>query len=111
MVSYFKHRTNLKVVFHLIDSRHGCVDEDERIMRLCAQMLTKERRSVEYVVVLTKTDKGGKKGAGSVKNEILENVRETMRECGVGSRPIIQTSSETKLGRDDIWRFLGMVPT
>jgi GTP-binding protein EngB required for normal cell division len=98
---YFKTRRNLRVVFHLVDGRHGCVSEDARIMRQCADAFRGSK--VEYVVVLTKADKNGSKGVDS---EVAKGVREVMKECGVGGRPLLITSSTTKLGRDEMWRFL-----
>ena len=100
MGDYFLARRNLRCVFHLVDSRHGLVDEDERIMGVCSQLLDKKRTA--YVVVLTKADKND----GKVKGGVLESVRLAMRENFVGDRPIILTSAESKLGRDDIWRYL-----
>lgn len=29
-----------------------------------------------------------------------------MKANGVGNAPVLLTSSETKLGRDDLWRYL-----
>ena len=107
MNEYFKKRSNLRCVFHLIDSRHGLVDEDDRIMAECADIFgSAERSSVKYVVVLTKADKNDKTGKGKAGGGVIGAVREKMRKCGVASSPIIVTSSESKLGRDDCWRYL-----
>ena len=94
---------SLSVVFHLVDSRHGLVAEDVRIMSECASFFGPGGKcKAKYVVVLTKADKNDK----GVKGCVLEDVRATMREAGVAGSPIIQTSSETRMGRGDIWRFL-----
>ncbi|GMH52010.1 hypothetical protein TrRE_jg5555, partial [Triparma retinervis] len=106
MREYFGGRRNLRVVFHLVDSRHGLVDEDERIMGECAETFGGGKKGAMYVVVLTKADKNVKGGEGKAKGGVIGKVRETMREKGVGGNPIIVTSSETKLGRDDMWRYL-----
>ena len=107
MAEYLAKRKTLKVVFHLVDGRHGPIDEDSTIMKQVGESLPK---NVAYVVVLTKADKNvkgpSKKKAGKVGVDVINRVRETMRANKVGNAPIIVTSSETKLGRDDIWRYL-----
>jgi GTP-binding protein len=105
MREYLAQRRTLKVVFHLIDGRHGPIDEDMTIMRQVGESLPK---NIAYVVVLTKADKNvkGPKKAGKVSIDVLNTVRETMRANKVGNAPVIVTSAETKQGRDDIWRYL-----
>jgi GTP-binding protein len=107
MSEYLANRRTLKVVFHLIDGRHGPIDEDATIMKQVGESLPK---NVAYVVVLTKADKNVKKSSqknpGKVSIDVLNNLRETMRANKVGNAPVILTSAETKLGRDDIWRYL-----
>ena len=107
MAEYLSNRKTLKVVFHLVDGRHGPIDEDSTIMKQVGESLP---RNVAYVVVLTKADKNvkssSKKNQGKVSIDVINNLRETMRANKVGNAPIILTSSETKLGRDDLWRYL-----
>jgi ribosome biogenesis GTP-binding protein YsxC/EngB len=107
MGEYLAKRKNIKVVFHLIDSRHGPIDEDGNIMKQVGDNLPK---NVAYVVVLTKSDKNvktvSKKNPGKVSRDVMEGLREVMRDNGVGNAPVLLTSSETKLGRDDLWRYL-----
>jgi len=102
-------RKTVRVVFHLVDARHGPIDEDMRIMREVGESLPKK---ASYVVVLTKADKNVKgassKNQGRVARDVMENLRQTMKENGVGNAPVILTSSETKLGRDDVWRYLSL---
>lgn len=104
---YLANRRNLKILFHLVDARHGPIDEDSRIMKQVGETLPK---NVKYVVVLTKADKNVKgpstKNSGKVARGTLEIVREAMKANGVGNAPVLLTSSETKLGRDDLWRYL-----
>lgn len=106
-IEYIGSRKTLRVLFHLVDARHGPTDEDARIMKQVGETLPK---SVKYVVVLTKADKNVKgastKNSGRVIKPVLEKLRETMRANKVGNAPAILTSSETKLGRDDMWRYL-----
>lgn len=109
MGEYLETRRNLKVVFHLIDSRHGPIDEDSNIMKQVGENLP---ANVAYVVVLTKADKNVKGSnpknnkAGKVSKDVMNKLREVMHENGVGKAPVLLTSSENKLGRDDIWRYL-----
>jgi GTP-binding protein EngB required for normal cell division len=66
--------------------------------------------TAQYVIVLTKADKNvkgsKKKDSGRVSESIMQNLRQTMNSNGVGRSPILVTSAETKLGRDDVWRYL-----
>ena len=97
----------LKVLFHLVDGRHGPTDEDGIIMKKVAQVLPPYTR---YVVVLTKADKNvkgpNKTNIGKVSNDVMKNLKKTMEANGVGHAPVILTSAETKLGRDEVWNYL-----
>lgn len=107
MREYIANRRSLRVLFHLVDARHGLIDEDTTIMKQVAESL---RPGVSYVVVLTKADKNvngaSSKNLGKVSRDILNKLHETMVACGVGNAPVVLTSAETKLGRDQIWRHL-----
>ena len=98
MKQYFYEREALAVLFHLIDSRHGPVTTDLEIMTLLAGLPTR----VNYVVVLTKADKRDTQSSQST-----AAVRRALEESGCNIHtPIIYTSSVTKLGRDQMWRYL-----
>lgn len=101
MREYVVHRRTLRVLFHLVDGRIGATDEDSAIMKQIGESMPSR---VTYVVVLTKADKN--KNPGKVPRDVMTGLRETMVENGVGNAPIILTSAETKLGRDDMWRYL-----
>lgn len=107
MAEYLSDRRNLRVVFHLVDSRHGPTEEDKKIMKQVSQSLPGK---ANYVVVLTKADKNIKGAAkdaqGKVSKDVMHSLRDAMNHNGVGKRPVILSSSETKLGRDDLWRYL-----
>lgn len=107
LADYAAHRTSLRVVFHLIDARHGPTDEDRNIMLKMGEILPD---SVKYVVVLTKADKNVKgpnsRNTGKVPEVVMDSVKKAMVENGVGNAPIILTSAETKLGRDQMWKYL-----
>ena len=97
----------LKVLFHLVDGRHGPTEEDASIMKRVSSILPPYTR---YVIVLTKADKNvkgpNKTNIGKVSVDIMNNLRKTMEANNVGDAPVILTSSETKLGRDEVWNYL-----
>lgn len=107
LADYAAHRKSLRVVFHLIDARHGPTDEDQNIMFKMGQTLPK---SVKYIVVLTKADKNVKgpniKNTGKVSEVVMDSVKKAMVDNGVKNAPIVLTSAETKLGRDQMWKYL-----
>jgi GTP-binding protein len=116
LMQYLSTRQTLKCVFHLIDSRLGPTEDDERIMRQMSESLI---ASAVYVVVLTKADKNVKSASsqrnpGKVSRNVLEAVDRSLVDAGLLSNPrrrqsrvpVIASSSETKLGRDEIWRYL-----
>ena len=107
MAEYLSERKTLRVLFHLLDGRHGPSSEDGEIMAQVSHTLSK---NAIYVVVLTKADKNVrgrvKRNHGKVADNVMNKVRETMKLNGVGNAPVILTSAESKLGRDSIWRYL-----
>ena len=66
--TYLNTRETLRVMFHLVDSCHGLIDEDANVMRSIADTMGKR---VKYVVVFTKADKNVKNASkinqGSIK--------------------------------------------
>lgn len=109
MEEYFNTRETLKVVFHLIDARHGPTEEDAKIMQKVGDILDMKR--TRYIVILTKADKNVKgadseKNPGKVSNSVLEKLIETMKAHRVGNAPIVLTSAQTRLGRDEVWKYL-----
>jgi GTP-binding protein EngB required for normal cell division len=107
LAEYIKSRKTLRVIFHLIDGRHGPIDEDDNIM---SQISETKPNNVQYVIVLTKADKNVKGAStgngGKVSSAILDKVRKAAQENNIGNVPILLTSAETKLGRDDMWRYM-----
>jgi GTP-binding protein EngB required for normal cell division len=61
-----KTRQTLKVVFHLVDARHGLLQADEE----CLNILTELPDRVAYVIVLTKVDKLG----GGVNRDFINKI-------------------------------------
>ena len=107
MDEYLSERPTLRVIFHLIDGRLGPTEDDAETMKRVGTALNP---TAQYVIVLTKADKNvkgsKKKDSGRVSESIMQNLRQTMNSNGVGRSPILVTSAETKLGRDDVWRYL-----
>mmetsp|Transcript_23589 Transcript_23589/g.69018 ORF Transcript_23589/g.69018 Transcript_23589/m.69018 type:complete len:551 (-) Transcript_23589:35-1687(-) len=98
MKQYFQERKTLRVVFHLVDSRHGPVAQDEEVMQVVSALPP----GTSYVVVLTKADKRGKDY-----EEAAGLVRKALERAGCRtSAPIVLTSSDSKFGRDQMWRYL-----
>jgi len=104
---YAANRKTLRVVFHLIDARHGPTDEDQNIMHQMGEILPSV---VKYVIVLTKADKNVKgpspKNSGKVSEGVMNLVEKAMLENNVKNAPILLTSAETKLGRDEMWKYM-----
>jgi GTP-binding protein len=71
---YLSKRSSLKVVCHLIDSRHKVTPTDEEMFEIFLQAVNERRENGEeqfaYAIVLTKVDKVGKK----VLNENIKDV-------------------------------------
>lgn len=113
MDEYLTKRETLRVIFHLVDARIGPTDEDAKIMQKVGAIIgsKQQRNHAKYVIILTKADKNVK-SASSEKNpgKVTESVRnkliETMKANQVGYAPIVVTSAETRLGRDEVWKYL-----
>ncbi|CAM9650967.1 unnamed protein product [Discosporangium mesarthrocarpum] len=95
---YITKRAALRVLFHLIDGRHGPVGQDHMIMKMMAELPPTAR----YVVVLTKADKSD----NSVSKQVLSSVVGALRDAGVSRTPVLLTSASSRLGRDGMWRYL-----
>lgn len=68
---YVVNRSTLRIVFHLIDSRHGILDTDED----CLSLLAVLPPHVQYVIVLTKVDKHNT----GVRRDILERIADVVK--------------------------------
>lgn len=100
MDRYLVSRPSLEVIFHLIDGRHGALADDNLLM----QRVANSDFEGQYVLVVTKMDKLDKQ---KVKQSMLDKTRSTLVENGCSAdTPILLTSSASKLGRDEIWRYL-----
>lgn len=109
LAEYVANRETLRVVFHLIDARHGPTDEDENIMKQMSEILPK---TVKYMIILTKADKNVKgpstRNSGKVSENVMNSVQEAMRNYNIRDTRVVLTSAETKLGRDEVWKYMSL---
>ena len=70
--SYVGERSTLRLLFHLIDSRHGFLASDDD----CLDLLKTLPEHVQYVVVLTKCDKRG----GGMKVDMVESMQMKLQQ-------------------------------
>lgn len=94
-------RPNLRILFHLIDSRHGMLDADSD----CLDLLPALPDYVQYCIVLTKADKRG----GGMRPDVFQRIqREVLLRTHGSERvvPILLSSSETREGGVEIWSTL-----
>jgi len=113
MDEYLLQRETLRVVFHLIDARHGPTDEDGKIMQKVGTIMGSDQKqnNAKYVIILTKADKNVKganseKNPGRVAQSVRDKLKATMKANKVGFAPIVLTSAETRLGREEVWKYL-----
>lgn len=90
--AYLQGRVNLKRVFLLIDSRHGLKKVDTEIMDML------DKAAVTYQIVLTKTDKI----SNGALEKVLAETNETIKKHAAAYVDILATSSEKKLGLDEL---------
>ncbi len=109
----FSQLAALRVIFHLIDARHGPTEEDVKIMHKVGAIMgsDQQKNNAKYVIVLTKCDKNVKsasseKNPGKVSQSVMDKLLNTMKSNRVGYAPVVLTSAETRLGRDEIWKYL-----
>jgi GTP-binding protein len=114
--SYVRERKKLRVLFHLIDSQTGPLEEDARLMSSLAGTLpvnegrgkTQGNRALHYVVVLTKIDKQD----GSVPPSVFDRLEQVLESTGLLSSreiPVLTTSAQTKAGREAVWQYLRLL--
>ena len=93
--SYMKERSQLRVVFQLIDSRHPPTELDREVMMLMPES------DAEHVILLTKGDKL----SGNSRSKAVEGVRKVL--AGLGQeKPIVLTSAKDGRGRDEILNWI-----
>lgn len=90
--AYLQGRVNLKRVFVLIDSRHGIKKVDLEIMEML------DKAAVTYQIVLTKIDKISSKAL----EKVLTETRKIIKEHAAAYVSVLATSSEKKLGLNEL---------
>ncbi len=99
---YLKGRAPLKMVFLLMDSRHGTKKNDLEFMAFLDEM------AVPYQVVLTKTDKISETKASS----LIEETQKLLTSHPAAYPEVLATSSEKKQGivplQDRIFELISM---
>ncbi|MFQ5572058.1 MAG: ribosome biogenesis GTP-binding protein YihA/YsxC [Rhodothermales bacterium] len=92
---YLNERAPLRVVFHLIDSRHPPTARDRDVI---AEM---RGSPVPYIIVLTKTDKL----SGNQRVRSRAEVEKVLRTAAM-EVPIILTSAKDKRGREELLEWI-----
>ncbi|WP_350335350.1 ribosome biogenesis GTP-binding protein YihA/YsxC [Coralliovum pocilloporae] len=97
--SYLRGRPNLRRVYVLIDARHGIKTNDIEVMSML------DKSAVSYQVVLTKADKISATQLEALKAASLE----TLRKHPASHPFILATSSEKRLGLDELRAEIAML--
>jgi GTP-binding protein len=92
---YVTEREPLRVVVHLIDSRHPPQRQDVELIELMRGGVT------PYVIALTKADKLSRNGQSGA----VAEVRRALKQRGIQA-PIVLTSAEKKQGADELWQWV-----
>lgn len=97
---YLLERQPLRLVFHLIDSRHPPMEQDEDIMAVMRET------PVPYVIALTKTDKL----SGNGRMKAIRRVEKVL-ERGAMEVPVVLTSAEDGRGAQELRQWMAdMLP-
>ena len=91
--NYLLNSKKLKCVFVLIDSRREASENDRIMLKYLNQY------AIPFVVVATKCDK-------LKKNEYAKNKQLVAHSLGLGESNVILTSSEKKLGLDEVLKVI-----
>jgi GTP-binding protein len=92
---YLTERVPLRLVFHLVDSRHPPMALDEMVMDFMAAS------AARYVVVLTKADKLSK----NAQAQGIAAARQALDQHGLNAE-VVLSSAVTRLGRAEAWRLV-----
>jgi GTP-binding protein len=101
--NYVQNRSTLRVLFHLVDSRHGLLEADVE----CLSLLKTLPAHVQYVIVLTKMDKQrGAEKAAEARGELLDSIYLEVARRTDRVVPILFTSSTTRSGGSSLMSTL-----
>lgn len=92
---YVTEREELRVIFHLIDSRHEPTKLDDELLEIM------RGSPVPRVILLTKADKLGK----NVQRSRVAQLQKRLASAGL-ELPIVLTSAEKKIGLDEVWKWV-----
>ena len=92
---YVTEREPLRVVVHLIDSRHPPQKVDLELIELMRGGVT------PYVIALTKGDKLSK----NKQTQAVAGVKRVLKARGIQA-PVVLTSAEKKWGADELWSWI-----
>eukprot|EP01034_Spumella_vulgaris_P023999 gene23999-30286_t len=93
--NFVHNRGTLRVIFHLVDSRHGLLPADEE----CLSLLVDLPSHVQYVIVLTKVDKlRGIEKEAAQRDMLVDQIYGEVAKRTGRVVPILFTSSETRSG-------------
>ncbi len=92
---YLTEREPLRIVFHLIDSRHPPTDLDKDVMAVM------RGSDVPYILVLTKADKL----SGNARTRSLATVKQVLTQAAM-EVPVILTSAKKKQGQREILQWV-----
>ncbi len=95
---FLTERVPLRLVIHLIDSRHPPQSKDEDIMEAM------RGNPVPYVIAHTKIDKL----SGNKRVKSLRTLEKALRQRAMDV-PIVQTSAETGEGKKELLQWVGML--
>ena len=95
---FLTERVPLRLVIHLIDSRHPPQSKDEDIMEAM------RGNPVPYVIAQTKIDKL----SGNKRVKSLRTLEKALRQRAMDV-PIVQTSAETGEGKKELLKWVGML--
>ena len=96
IVRYLTERKSLRVIFHLIDSRHAPTERDEAVMELMRESVA------PHVIVLTKADKL----SGNERTRSMARMQRVLTSLAIET-PVVVTSAKTKRGREDLLAWIG----
>jgi len=92
---YLDTRETLRLVIHLVDSRHDATRHDQAIMQFM------KGSPVPYLIVMSKADKPSKNKLQTSHRRLIALLGELGLEV-----PVVMASVKDKNGRDEIWQWI-----
>ena len=92
---YISEHESLRLVIHLVDSRHEPTRLDKDVMEFM------KGGWMTYLVVMTKSDKL----SGNQRNKSVSVVKRTLNDLNL-EIPVIQSSAKTRKGREEILQWI-----